>query len=353
MHAAPIMTDATITKLKQYFTKESPLDNRDFAKNEVVIWKEDCGIPGSTDNRKAYTLITTAMEEKFGAAKHFVVSSWDGEPNPGNTKYCNVQEQFVGNPFKETFTFQNTEERIKHIRQSYGGGESTLPCIQTILSEANSLYNSLNTSNKWNVPHRGGCASSCQNCGGKGHRVTQCKKRKDQNRITENKKKWEEETGKSSKGGGASGNYERKKWGEGRDSNRNDTGHGVKQFNNVWHMLCNKGCGWNTTHTTGFHRQFLATPSAYPAALPPTHPYQVLVAKSGGPAPPTATPPAQIQTPSIPSTNRIVARSSLTLTKNQLVINYTKWKSFLDHHKRTSENAKVAALCSLLKELLN
>ncbi len=86
-------------------------------------------------------------------------------------------------PFKETFDFQGTEERIRHLHQHYGVGESTLDRIETILREASNLYNSLNTSNKWNVHHCRGQAHSCWNCGGKGDGVTMCKKPKDQKKI--------------------------------------------------------------------------------------------------------------------------------------------------------------------------
>ena len=42
-------------------------------------------------------MITTALEHKFGAAKHFVARSSEGEADNDNTKYRNIQEQFVGN----------------------------------------------------------------------------------------------------------------------------------------------------------------------------------------------------------------------------------------------------------------
>ncbi len=194
------------------------------------------------------------------------------------------------------------------------------------------------------MPHCGGRAHNCWNCGGKGHGVTACKKPKDQKRIAENKQKWEAENGKSLDGTPSKGQYERKKWGS---SDSNDTGHGVKAFSGVLHMLCNKGCGWNKTHTTGFHKQFLVAPSTFPAALPATHPYCVLVAKNGGHIKSSG---SNVSPPPPPLSS---AASSLTLTENQMVIDKSKWRSVLDHHERTSENAKVAALCTSLKELLN
>ena len=42
-------------------------------------------------------------------------------------------------------------------------------------------------------------------------------------------------------------------------------------INGVWKMLCNKGCGWNDTHTTKCHeeqQQLVAT-----FKVPPHHPF--------------------------------------------------------------------------------
>ena len=52
---------------------------------------------GSKEYSNAYALATTASSPKLGAAKNFVTESEDGEPDPGNANYRNIQEQFVGN----------------------------------------------------------------------------------------------------------------------------------------------------------------------------------------------------------------------------------------------------------------
>jgi hypothetical protein len=44
---------------------------------------------------------------------------------------------------------------------------------------------------------------------------------------------------------------------------------GVKMIDGAWKMLCNKGCGWNSTHTTGFHNE--QSRSALNFKLPPEH----------------------------------------------------------------------------------
>ena len=169
--------------------------------------------------------------------------------------------------------------------------------------------------------------------------------KKDQKKINKNKKKWEEQkkAGKSTGSSGSiEGSYERKKWGA-----NEDTGNGLKQFDSVWHMLCNKGCGWNKTHTTGWHKRFLANPLAYPSALPATHPYSQLTQQQ---LPPSNTSPTPV--PSSSSTQGS-SMSSITFGANEMVIDKTKWKSVLEEHEGNSQSADVAALCGLLEELLN
>ena len=94
--------------------------------------------------------------------------------------------------------------------------------------------------------------------------------------IQENKKKYEDEKDQMGSNGGG-GTYQRKKWGTNDGSDKKEKGitnnSGLSKFDGVWHMHCNKGCGWNKTHTTKFHGKFKATPPAYPSMLPPQHPY--------------------------------------------------------------------------------
>ena len=90
-------TDPTTTKLLEYFSDLTAVAEETFEKNKVVIAKENRGAQGSKEYSRSYQLITDAMETKFGAAKHFIANSRDGESDSGNTKYKNIQEQFVGN----------------------------------------------------------------------------------------------------------------------------------------------------------------------------------------------------------------------------------------------------------------
>jgi len=87
----------TVNQLKVFFLDSSPITEVDFAKNEVIIPKDKCGTEGLKDYSYAYALATTAMSPKLGAVKHFITKNEDGEMDPGNGNYCNIQEQFVGN----------------------------------------------------------------------------------------------------------------------------------------------------------------------------------------------------------------------------------------------------------------
>ncbi len=51
----------------------------------------------------------------------------------------------------------------------------------------------------------------------------------------------------------------------------------VNMINGVWKMLCNKGCGWNETHTTKFHEEQHCLVATF--KVPPHHPYWLLLVK--------------------------------------------------------------------------
>lgn len=84
-----------------------------------------------------------------------------------------------------------------------------LPAIKRFLNKAVDEYHALNTAGKWPVT----CSSNAAalrsgswfwNCGIEGHVVQECRKPKDQDTINANKKKWQEQWGKSDEtsGGG-------------------------------------------------------------------------------------------------------------------------------------------------------
>ena len=71
------------------------------------------------------------------------------------------------------------------------------------------------------------------------------------------------------------------------------TNSGIGKHNGKWSMVC-KSCGWNTTHTTGFHDKWVADPKSF--SLPAPHLFWSKSGKnppeggSGGSMTPTAAP---------------------------------------------------------------
>ena len=60
---------------------------------QVVVLKDKRGVPGSRELSIHYSGATGALEQKFGAARHSVPTSQEGEP----INYHNIQEIYVGN----------------------------------------------------------------------------------------------------------------------------------------------------------------------------------------------------------------------------------------------------------------
>jgi hypothetical protein len=461
-------SDPIEAKWKGYFIDTTAVAEEVFLQNQVVIRKDKRGAPGSKEFNKAYQLITEPLEHKFGAAKHFVVSSSEGEVDNDNTKYKTIQDQFVGNltkldpaelrcirydlmdilnvpllrdksatspaarwsdqtlnlfhhwsqfepetifswqmdtneyggdinrqssswlfdflynsstaelrervqpayealrplqqggivylyllltemfqltrdvvqalkdfiknftlygvskiqgenisivtkqlravcvrlddigalpeetpqdilkgltvcsvqVFKDVFQHQANEERINALRHIHGSGTRPIERVKQILQEANDLYDSLSTSNQW-VGYKSGRVSSCWNCGGP-HGVGKCTKPKDEQRIADNRRKFNEEKARrgdappDDKAKSNSG-YQRKPW---KPPDTTNSTMGIANFNGDWMMKCNRGCGWNYTHTTKFHNKWKSNPSTF--ALPGTHPYHLKTSVSGG-----------------------------------------------------------------------
>ena len=147
--------------------------------------------------------------------------------------------------FTEVFKLESIMYHSDQTSTTYSGGShTTLSAIPATLLKATDLYNSLSTGNNWHIPS--GHAHSCWNCDGD-HGVNKCKLLKDQARIQANKKKWEEEKKKKYGSGGNGSNsgnqYERSRFGRKKGDSKQPGNGGVKKFNNVWHMHCNKGFG--------------------------------------------------------------------------------------------------------------
>jgi hypothetical protein len=153
-----------------------------------------------------------------------------------------------------------------------------------LCEEANDLFNSLNVSNERNIPqkHR---FDACFNCGDPDHGIPTCLKPIYQNWIDKAKAKFSKNGGgcggRGGRGGGGcsagqgrgdAGNQTNTcgKW-KGDDANVSTaltTNGGIGKHNGKWSMVC-KSCGWNTTHTTGFHDKWVADPKSF--SLPATH----------------------------------------------------------------------------------
>ena len=60
---------------------------------QVVVPKDKRSIPGSRERGIHYLAATGTLEKTFGAARHFVPTSREGE----HDNYHNIQEMYVGN----------------------------------------------------------------------------------------------------------------------------------------------------------------------------------------------------------------------------------------------------------------
>ena len=144
-------------------------------------------------------------------------------------------------------------------------------------------------------------------------------------------------SGSNTEGLSSGNQYERSRFGGKKPDNKQHGNSGVEKFNNVWHMLCNKGCGWNCTHTTGFHSAYVTNPSFFPAGLPPSHPYHQRIAKEQ----------QQNQTPPPPSVIHSANQVASTVLDKKKVV------ALCEHHERMVTDPTVAAFLSDFKKMLN
>ena len=56
-----------------------------------------------------YAVVTTALSPKLGAAEYFVTRYENGEADPLNANYGNIQEQYMGNDSKIEDAQMNSE----------------------------------------------------------------------------------------------------------------------------------------------------------------------------------------------------------------------------------------------------
>ena len=232
--------------------------------------------------------------------------------------------------FRQTFSHLLVGERLRQLRTLTTLHDSTrLGGIKKLCKEANDMFNSLNVSKEWNIPqkHR---IDACFNCGDPDHGVPKCPKPIDQARIDKAKSEFSRSGGgRNGRGFGRDGRgrgrgpgrgrgdsdkfNSRGKWkSDSKSTNTLSTSTGVEKRNGKWSMMC-KTCGWNTTHTTGFHSSYKDDPARF--SLPTTHVYWTKSGKSpptngrGAPAPEVAVPPVASSASSISSRiNPVIAQ---------------------------------------------
>ena len=81
------------TKQLRKFVRDVPVDDADMLTIDVTLRKEDYGAPGSSDFRKNQAFATAGLHEKFGVARHKIVS---GAEEGDQAKSAHVQQVIVG-----------------------------------------------------------------------------------------------------------------------------------------------------------------------------------------------------------------------------------------------------------------
>ena len=222
-------------------------------------------------------------------------------------------------------------EGNKHLSQSEIMAE-----VRVLLSQAAQYYSSLNMSDYWNLPRNQRVNAvntpteiKCWNCGKSGHGLDKCKDARNEDRIAENRRKYLEtngsgttrKKGRSPNSGSNAAPYEREKWSPPKSGES-----GVRLIDGAYHAYCGKkqngvACGWNTTHSTGYHKKWVAQGQTFNLASEcPTH---ELVLKTKGPpsssAPARSTAaPASTTTPVPSTTNAFVLPDAIRSALTQL-----------------------------------
>jgi hypothetical protein len=83
--------------------------------------------------------------------------------------------------------------------------------------------------------------------------------------------------------------------------------------NGAWKMLCNKGCGWNESHTTKYHDEHQRSAATF--KVPPHHPYWILSGKSYAAAAVTA----GVLSPSVAGATQVPTSASVLASLTSVV----------------------------------
>ena len=78
------------------FSQDTARTEAEVLAKQVVMPNDKRGIPGSRERGIHYSTVIGALKQTFGAARHFVPTSQEGEPDT-NSNYHNIQEMYVGN----------------------------------------------------------------------------------------------------------------------------------------------------------------------------------------------------------------------------------------------------------------
>jgi hypothetical protein len=213
------------------------------------------------------------------------------------------------------------------------------------------MFNALNVSKEWNIPQEH-CIDACFICGDPDHSIPNFPKPIDQSKIDKAKSKFSRSGGGCGGcGGGCNGRngrgcscgsgrgcgdgdkaIPRKKWkSDAKAVNAVPTSGGVGKHKGKWSMMC-KSCGWNTTHTTGFHDSYAKDPASF--SLPATHLFWTKFGKSpsekgGGASAPAVAIPSVVSAASLLS-----SQMSPLIAQYQTRSDDSKFTSFLADFQR-------------------
>jgi hypothetical protein len=272
----------------------------------------------------------------------------------GLTK-CSVPE------FTGPFELMLNQERVTQMATPVSlinTSDATFVRVKEILQLANNSYHSLNTSNAWSVPHGHHSSISgspvCFNCGGD-HMLPDCRKPRDEGKIARNRKAFQDKHGIPPGGG-------RKKWGDQNKKGKgkpNDKkppmGSGVSMVGNEWMCFCNrKACGYNKTHTSGFHAAWSKNKKGF--RLPSTHEFMVRTGNTnsggGNASAGNADAAPAAAAASVQSQQGADGAAGLAGMANGLAhLHKDKTKKVLEHYKNNAQDSDLASMCADLQEI--
>jgi hypothetical protein len=273
------ISNTVVTPLQEFFENFAKEGIAKVGPMRMFVWLPNRSLPSLNDLLK-YLLYQLNVQFKY----------WKGSPN--------ALLIFSGKLLAICWLV-NVEDSFIHFSVCLSVSlheSSRLVGIKKLCKKANDMFNSLNVSKEWNIPqkHR---TDACFNCGDPDHGVHKCPKPIDQVRIDNAKSEFSKHGGGRGGRGGRNRNmrghgrgcdsgrgrgvsdkaYNRGKWNNNSKATNASVGNfgGIGKHKGKWSVM-RKSCGWNTTHTTGFHESSVEDPSSF--SLPATH---VFWTKSG------------------------------------------------------------------------